>query len=101
MAQAMWKCPDCGAGLGPNMAFCPSCGTKFATPTPAAPPAPVTPTYPPQAPSYAYSQPPQYQQPQQSGPSLGGSITQGFGWGCGCLLVLVAIFLILVLMVHH
>jgi len=89
--------PQLRGALGPNMAFCPSCGTKFSQPTPAAPPAPPQPGYP-QQPYPRY--PPQYapyQQPQRSGPSLGGSITQGFGWGCGCLLVIVAIFLILVI----
>jgi hypothetical protein len=91
MAQGMWKCPSCGAGLGPNMAFCPSCGTKFSQPTPAAPPAPVPPAYPPQYTGYAYSQP-----PQQQGPTLGGSIQQGLGWGCGCLVAgALAVFLIL------
>jgi hypothetical protein len=47
---------------------------------------------------------PQYPPPAPRQPSLGGSITQGFGWGCGCLLVLVAIVFILIVlgsMGHH
>lgn len=66
-------CAHCGTRLKDGAAFCTECGTVFR----AAPP----PVY--------------YGPPPQQSPSMGGSVTQGFGWGCGCLLVPVAIFVVL------
>lgn len=85
MGPQLYSCPSCRGGVAPGAAFCPWCGTRFAQPMPSAPPQPqwVQPQY--------VAPPPQ--------PSLGGSITQGFGWGCGCLLVGVAIVVIFFLLV--
>ena len=68
---AVFQCPGCGGPVAYTAAFCPRCGWR----------------------------PPVYQYPtQEKGPSMGGSITQGFGWACGCLLMIPAVFLILYLM---
>lgn len=70
-------CPDCGGPVSTEAAACPTCGRPNRQIQPARPPQQNAPT---------------------GGPTLGGSMTQGFGWGCGCLLVLVAIIVILVVL---
>jgi len=87
VAPQWYSCPSCRGGVAPGAAFCSWCGMRFAQPVPSGAPQPQG------------SQPPTSHQP-----SLGGSITQGFGWGCGCLLVGVAIILILFMLAsagHH
>jgi hypothetical protein len=98
--QQIYQCPFCRGSVGPGAAFCPNCGGRFSQP---APPPVVPPGY--SAPPTPQYQAPQYYVPPQKQPSLGGSITQGFGWGCGCLLIIPTIFLILLILAnmgaHH
>lgn len=73
MAPQLYQCPACGGPVAYGATACPRCGWRPAPPL----------SYPP---------------PQPKGPSLGGSVTQGFGWACGCLLIIPAIIVILVLL---
>ena len=107
MTPQWYRCPSCGGSVGPGVAFCPHCGTRFAKPTPGAPPKP---TYQQTPPPYWAAPPP------QGGPTVGDSVKHGFGFGLGygfsrvvggcggCLFVLVALLLLLALVgsqAHH
>ena len=98
MTFQWYRCPSCGAAVGPGVAFCPSCGVRFAQPTPGLPQQP------------GYQAPPmQYwaAQPPQRGPTVGDSVRHGFGFGLGlgfsrmvggcggCLFMVLALFLFL------
>jgi hypothetical protein len=95
MTHPWYRCPSCGAPVGPGAAFCPSCGTRFARPTPGVP----------QQPQYGS---PYWSAPSpQLGPTVGDSVKHGFGFGlgygfsrmvggcAGCLFMVIALFLLL------
>ena len=64
-------CPNCGAQLEPDSAFCDMCGATVGAPAARPPTEPELPGYPPVQPEYAVPSQPGYAPPQEPYPDYG------------------------------